>query len=258
MNCVQKEQSENKVVFEVNGITSVYANTLRRLMLGEIPTLAIEDVSFKQNDSVLYDEIIAHRLGLVVFKTDLDSYNMMSTCPCKGAGCPQCQVEMSLSVKGPKTVYAKDLVCKDPSVVPAQPNTIIVKLAENQVLDIFATAQLGLGKEHAKWSPGLVWYYNKPRIKVNNKSKDLADCKDKYPPQIFNDKGEIDTKKINTPSLIDACIDVSDAVHVEFEPDTFVFTIESFGALPAQDIIRRAVKTFDKQIAHVESLVKEL
>jgi DNA-directed RNA polymerase subunit D len=176
----------------------------------------------------------------------------------KGAGCPQCQAELTLNVTGPATVYAKDLVSKDPSVVCVHPETIIVKLAENQVLNIKATAVLGIGKQHAKWSPGLAWYYNKPIIKVNNKSKELSECRDKYPPQIFTENGEIDIKKINTPSIIDACIGVSDAVSIEFEPNTFVFHVESFGALSAQDMVKEALSVFDKQIGEFSKLVKEL
>ena len=81
------EKSDNKIVFTLKDVTAGYANTLRRLMIGEVPTMAIDDVTIAKNDSVLYDEIIAHRLGLVVLKTDLSSYNMMSVCKCKGAGC---------------------------------------------------------------------------------------------------------------------------------------------------------------------------
>ena len=96
---------------------------------------------------------------------------MQSVCACKGAGCPQCQLKLSLDLVGPKTVYAKDLISKDPSVVPVFEDTIIVKLLEGQTLKLEATAVLGIGKQHSKWSPGLIWYYNEPIIKVNNKAR---------------------------------------------------------------------------------------
>ncbi|MFW5865924.1 MAG: hypothetical protein ACOCU6_02405 [Nanoarchaeota archaeon] len=79
-----QEKSDEKLKFTLKGASAAYANTLRRLMLGEVPTMAIEDVTFTHNDSILYDEILAHRLGLVVWNTDLDSYNLTSACPCKG------------------------------------------------------------------------------------------------------------------------------------------------------------------------------
>ena len=66
-----QEKTDNKLVFTLKGVTPAYANTLRRLMMGEVPTMAIEEVTFEKNDSVLYDEIVAHRLGLVVLRLTL-------------------------------------------------------------------------------------------------------------------------------------------------------------------------------------------
>lgn len=253
------KKSDEKIVFKLDGVTPAYANTLRRLMLGEVPTMAIEDVTFVKNDSVLYDEILAHRLGLVVLKTDLDSYKMGSVCSCKGAGCPQCQLKLSLNVEGPATVYAKDLISKDPNVVPVFGDTILVKLLEGQKLELEATAILGIGKEHSKWNPGLVWYSNDSEIKVNNKSKDFDAFKDKFPPQIFDAKGAIDKKLINTASLIDACVGVNqDIVNVQFKPESFIFTVESFGALSAKEIVTRAMEVYNAQVKEFDSLVKDL
>ncbi len=253
------ENTDEKVAFTIKDIDVVYANTLRRLMLGEVPTMAIEEVTFSKNDSVLYDEILAHRLGLIVLKTDLKSYNMMSVCKCKGAGCPQCQLKLSLKVEGPKTVYAEDLVSKDPAVIPVYPKTILVKLLEGQQLELEATAILGTGKEHSKWSPGLVWYTNEAVIKVNNKHKDFSKFKNKYPPQVFNAKGEIDSKLINSPQLVDACMDVNpEIVNITFQKNAFQFTVESFGALKAKEIVTRALELFEGQIKSFEKLVKSI
>jgi DNA-directed RNA polymerase subunit D len=259
MKITVHENTNEKISFTLKGVDTAYANTLRRLMLGEVPTMAIEEVVFSKNDSVLYDEIIAHRLGLVVLKTDLKSYNMMSVCKCEGAGCPQCQLKLSLKVEGPKTVYAEDLISKDPKVKPVYPKTIIVKLLEGQQLELEATAILGTGKEHSKWSPGLVWYNNEANIKINNKHKDFAKFKNKFPPQVFNAKGEIEEKLINSPQLIDACMDVNpEIVNITFQKDAFRFTVESFGALNAKEIVTKAMEIYEGQIKTFESLVKTL
>lgn len=259
MKITVTEQSENKLSFILKDTTSVYANTLRRLMLNEVPTMAIEDVTFLKNDSILYDEILAHRLGLVVLKTDLKSYNMQSVCSCKGAGCAQCQLKLTINVEGPRTVYASDLVSEDPKVVPVFPKTMITKLLEGQKLSVELTAVLGLGKEHAKWNTGLVWYYNEPVIKVNNKSKSFNEAKDKFPEQIFNKKGEIDANLINSPQLVDACSDIdSSVVSIDFIKDSFVFVVESFGALTPKEIVITALDMFDKQLNVFSKLVKEI
>jgi DNA-directed RNA polymerase subunit D len=259
MDLTIQEKNDNKLVFTLSGVTHAYANTLRRLMLGEVPTMAIDEIVFEKNDSILYDEIVAHRLGLVVLKTDLDSYKMQSVCACKGAGCPQCQLKLSIDVVGPKTVYAKDLVSKDPSVVPVFGDTIIVKLLEGQHLKFEATAVLGVGKQHSKWNPGLIWYYHKSNIIVNNKSKDFDAFKNKYPQAIFNEKGLIDAKLINTPQLVDACLGVCpDIVDITFDKESFVFIVESFGALSAKEIVTRAMEVYDGQVAEFEKLVAQL
>ena len=259
MKITVHEKTDEKIIFTLKGVDTAYANTLRRLMLGEVPTMAIEEITFLKNDSILYDEILAHRLGLVVLKTDLDSYNMTSVCKCKGAGCPQCQLKLSLKVEGPKTVYAEDLNSKDPNVVPVYPKTIIVKLLEGQKLELEATAILGTGKEHAKWSAGLVWYANEAVIKVNNKHKDFVKFKDKYPPQVFNKKGEIEADLINAPQLVDACLDINpEIVNITFQKDAFRFTVESFGALKAKEIVTRAMEVYASQLKSFEGLVKAL
>lgn len=253
------EQSEDKLKFVLKDVTDAYANTLRRLMLGEVPTMAIDDVTFYKNDSVLYDEILAHRLGLVVLKTDLKSYNMKSVCSCKGAGCAQCELKLTLDVEGPRTVYAKDLVSSDPKVVPAFPNTILTKLLEGQKLKLDCVATLGLGKEHSKWNPGLIWYYYQPIIKVNNKSKNFNDVKDKFPPQIFNKKGEIEADLINSPNLIDACSDIDeDIVSIKLDKNAHVFIVESFGFLTPKEIVQTAIETFEKQLGLFSKSIKEI
>ena len=93
-----------------------YLNTIRRFMMEEVPVMAIEDVEFKKNSSVLYDEIIAHRLGLLPLSTDFKSYTLPEKCSCKGEGCARCQLKLTLKGKGPGTVYASDIKTKDPKV----------------------------------------------------------------------------------------------------------------------------------------------
>jgi len=160
---VENQEKKNRLVFSVKGVDTAYANTLRRIMGFEVPVMAIEDVEFRKNTSILYDEMIAHRLGLIPLSTDLKSYNMMSECKCKGAGCASCTVKLILKVQGPCTVYASDIKSKDPEIKPLYGKMPIVKLLEGQELEFEATAVLGQGKEHSKWATGLV-YYKMPNV----------------------------------------------------------------------------------------------
>jgi DNA-directed RNA polymerase subunit D len=150
--------NENEIKFSVDGLSQSLASALRRVMLSEVPTMAIEWVDFKKNDSALNDEIIAHRLGLVPLTFDKKVYNLPSECSCNGKGCSRCQVKLTLKKKGPCTVYAEDLKSTDKDVKPVYPKIPIVELLEDQELQLEATAQLGIGREHAKWQAAVVGY----------------------------------------------------------------------------------------------------
>lgn len=250
------EKNKKKTTFEVKDVSPAYINTLRRVFASEVPTMAISKVEFKNNTSALYDEIIAHRLGLLVLKTDLGSYNV----PDVGASpSPATHCTFKLKVTGPKTVYASDLKSSDSGIKPVYPETIIVKLLEGQELELLANAHLGFGKDHTKWSPGLMTYYYKPVIKVNNKASSFKDSKDKFPKGVFNAKGEIDVKKIDSPQLIDACKEVDEnVVSITYsDPQTeFVFTIEPWGQLSAEEIVEEGIKQYNSQLDAFKKLLK--
>lgn len=160
---VEYQEKKNRLIFSVKGADTAYANTLRRIMGFEVPVMAIDEVEFRKNTSILYDEMIAHRLGLIPLSTDLKSYNMTSECKCKGEGCASCTVKLILKAQGPCTVYASDIKSKDPEIKPIFGKTPIVKLTGEQELEFEATAVLGQGKVHSKWCPGLV-YYKMPNV----------------------------------------------------------------------------------------------
>ena len=160
------DEKKNRAIFSLSGVDTAYANTLRRIMGFEVPVMSIDDVEFRKNTSILYDEVLAHRLGLIPLSTDLKSYDMPSECKCKGAGCASCQVKFTLKAQGPGTVYASEIKSKDPAIKPLYPKMPIAKLLDGQEIEFEATATLGQGKEHSKWCPGLVFY------KIPNPDKD--------------------------------------------------------------------------------------
>jgi len=155
---IEYQEKKNRLIFSLKGVDTAYANTIRRIMGFEVPVMAIDDVEFRKNTSILYDEVLAHRLGLVPLSTDLKAYNMTSECKCKGAGCASCTVKLILKAQGPGMVYASDIKTKDPEIKPLYPKMPIVQLLEGQEVEFEATAILGQGKDHSKWCPGLVFY----------------------------------------------------------------------------------------------------
>ena len=215
-------KTNKEIIFVMDDINYVIANTIRRLVNSEVCTLAIENLHINKNSSALYDEMLAHRMGLIPLKTDLKSYNKMSECKCKGVGCAHCQLLLTLNKKEEGMAYASDLISKDPKVVPVYPNIPIVKLLKGHELDLECTAILGNGKDHAKFSPGLVYYHGYPKEgqDINNLSGAKLD-------------GEgSDTK--------------------------FVFYIEPWGQLEIKEMLFEAIKIMDNKLDEFEKQIKKI
>ena len=254
---LEKSKDGMKISFLIKGVAPSFANAIRRAIIEEVPTMAIEDVEIRKNSSILYDEMVAHRLGLIPLKTDLKSYNLPEECKCKGEGCARCQTIITLKTKEAGIVTASQLKSKDTSIKPVHADMPITKLLKGQSLEIEATAVLGKGKVHSKWSPGLVFYYNEAKINVKNDDKLLEKWKDKYPPQILDKSGKIDRNLINTPELINACDGISELIDIEKKEDSFVFVLESWGQLDPKTIVLEAIKQLNTQLDEVIVLIKK-
>ncbi len=249
---LEEDKKTERVTFLLKGATPAFANAIRRAMIESVPTMAIDTVEFRENSSVLYDEIMAHRLGMLPLTTDLKSYVLPAKCKCKGEGCNRCTLKMTLKAKGPCVVYASDIKSKDPKVKPAFGDMPIVKLLKGQELEIEITASLGQGKTHVKWSPCLAWYTYEPIITVNNDSPKMAECKNKLPPQVFDKSGKID-KKLITGSLVDACDGVCpEVIKIEYNNENFVFSIEPWGQLSPKEIASAAADVLLESINEFE------
>ncbi|MDG6938288.1 MAG: DNA-directed RNA polymerase subunit alpha, partial [Nitrososphaerota archaeon] len=95
------EDSGSTVSVQLEGVDRSYANAIRRFCISEVPSMAIDDVVILENSSVLYDEILAHRLGMIPIKTDLEKYNLPEACDCGNPlGCHKCRVLFVLDAKG--------------------------------------------------------------------------------------------------------------------------------------------------------------
>jgi len=251
------KDEEKKLVFEVSGINEVQANTLRRLMVAEIPVMAIEEVEISKNDSALYDEILAHRLGLIPLTTDIKSYTFKDRCVCKGKGCARCQVKLTLEAKGPKTVYSSELKSKDPNIQPVYDKLPVVILTEDQEIKLIATAELGKGKDHMKFSPGVILYKHKPKIKLTDDDKLINKYKNLIPTKAFKDD-KLDEQQITENTLYEAIESISsDLIKIDYIQDTYTFTIESFGQLPPKEIFKNSLEEFNYKLDEFIKILKD-
>ena len=136
---------EKKISIKLKGVTLQYANALRRICLNGVPIYAIDTVDMIENSSVLADEGITHRLGLIPLKTDLsrsdesDSRIMLT-------------LDSGDDTETGRTVTSAELSSDDKVVKPSSDQIPIVHLAPGQKLKFEAYARLGRGTEHAKWN----------------------------------------------------------------------------------------------------------
>ena len=151
------ERDNNHIVIEFDDIPRQYVNALRRLSISQVPTFAIDDVVILENSSVMHDEAIAHRLGLIPLRTDLERFVMPHLCDCKSTlGCSKCRVLLVLDAESQdktKVSTSEELISDDEVVKPVNNEIPIVSLAPAQKLKFEAYARLGTGKSHAKWQP---------------------------------------------------------------------------------------------------------
>ncbi len=246
--------------FTLSGASPAFANAFRRAMIGEVPTLAIEDVRIYNNTSALFDEMLAHRLGLIPIKTDLSSYSTQAKCTCGGAGCPGCTVTYTLSAEGPRMVSSNDLIPADPKAVPVYDNVPIVKLIKGQTLVLEAKAVLNIGREHAKWQPTLVCgYKNHPVVSISDICDACGNCVEECPRQVLAINGkkvEVVKGKLPDCSMCKLCekaclasgIGDEPAIRITAEADRYIFVVEGDGSLPVKEIMNRALQ-FIKELS---------
>ena len=218
-------KSQEKLILKIEANESL-ANAIRR-SVAEVPTLAIDEVEIFKNDSALYDEMLAHRLGLVPLKTE----KSMSG---------KTKIDLKLSKIGPCTVHSSDLSGGAEVVYGKIPLTI---LGEGHKLELVATAVLGKGVDHAKYIPGLSYY----RHLVNVKSSPTADK------IIEKSKSFFKAEKKGSNWLAD--LNEAERQSIEKEDknaisdsDELLFVVESYGNMSAEDIFKKAIEALEDNL----------
>lgn len=153
------EVSEERIRVRLKGLDRCYASALRRFALDEVPVMAIDEVIIIENTSPMYDEVLAHRLGLIPLKTDLKRFLLPEECGENPLASPGCRIMLVLDAEakdGSKMVYSGDLVSEDDYVKPISGSIPIIELAPGQKVKLEAYARLGRGCEHAKWNAATV------------------------------------------------------------------------------------------------------
>ncbi|CAL5378951.1 unnamed protein product [Camellia sinensis] len=279
-----RELKDDYCKFELRDTDASMANALRRVMIAEVPTIAIDLVEIEVNSSVLNDEFIAHRLGLIPLTSDRAmSMRFSRDCDaCDGDGqCEFCSVEFHLRAKciNDQTldVTSKDLYSSDHTVVPVdfsdsssgfdnteQRGIIIVKLRRGQELRLRAIARKGIGKDHAKWSPAAtVTFMYEPEIHINEELMETLSLEEKTnwvessPTKVFDIDPNTQQVVVVDPEAYtydDEVIKKAEAmgkpglVEIYAKEDSFIFTVESTGAIKASQLLLNAIEVLKQKL----------
>ncbi|PJE81360.1 DNA-directed RNA polymerase subunit D [Candidatus Pacearchaeota archaeon CG10_big_fil_rev_8_21_14_0_10_32_42] len=234
-----KKENSNKIVFEVKTNENL-ANAIRR-SVGLIPMMAIDEVEISRNDSPLYDETVAHRLGLIPLEFE------------KGWK-KDTILKFKLDTKKEGIVYAEDIKGEFKVVYGKIPITL---LNSNQELKLKGTTKMGIGREHAKFSPGILFYRDVTEITVDKEfEKEISNT---FPQNEIKTKGNkitlLDDKE---KTILDFCEGLSQKnkkIVESKETGNLLFSIESFGQIAPEEIFRKSIDVLKKEL---ESILKKL
>ncbi|KAI9758337.1 MAG: 45 kDa subunit of RNA polymerase II [Lichina confinis] len=243
-----------RVNFILRNIDLAFANSLRRIVLAEIPTMAIDLVEVEENTSVLADEFIAHRLGLIpISAKEVDKVLYSRDCGRCDQYCEECSVVLTLNVKCttdvPISVYARDLIVNEPrpSQTVGDPvitddeglGSVICRLRKNQELRMKCIAKKGIAKEHSKWAPtASVGFEYDPHNKLRHVNYWYEEDAATEWPRSKN----ADWEEPAGPN---------DAFDYDAEANMFYFEIESVGSLEPETILQQGIKVMQQKLAAV-------
>ncbi len=244
------QYSDDYLKLVVEGFKPSLVNSLRRILITDVPVLAIDRVIVLDNTTVMYDEVLAHRLSMIPLKTNLEKLPKIEECEDELVDPSLCQVRYQLSVKASDqvvSVYAKDLIPDDPDFAPVYPDTLIVKMSKGQVLSIEAYAKLGRARDHAKWQACLASYYYYPKVQLlNPRDERCASCLESCKGIAKKNDEYVITDPLqctfdNWKTCEEAC---SGSLVVDWDEDKYVFWVENYGNMSMVNLLKEAFRVW--------------
>ena len=238
------ERDDRSARFVVRDVTPAFANGLRRAMIADVPTMAIDTVQFIENSSVMFDEQLALRLGLVPL-----------TSPPPEEFTDDATVTLSIDVEGPGVATSGDLESSEALVEPADENIPIIELKEDQRLEAEAEAIMETGRSHAKHQGGVaVGYRHLQRVVDGEDLAEFEEPEARIVRGVIEDDGElIPTSEFDhdlTERYPDRAVDVEDV------ENAFVFHVETDGSFSVEELVTRAADTIDERAAELAEAVQ--
>ena len=266
---------------EFKDVNYSFVNSVRRSLVSMVPCLALHEIDFHMGSlgsyvdeengdereyesiSAMFNEIVAHRLGMLPIPTDEKTIDAFGDSI--GDDSKQPDIMYSLHKQGPCTVYSGDLepVNGDNSLIIPETNVPIVKLAEGQAILVYAKAKMGNAQKHTKWQCAVApRFYQAPTITVSSGkgSKAIFDILDK---KDFKKKGK--SHVIDNPVKAHAALnkleqlwndkEAKESMEVTSKKDHFIFEFETNGAMKAKLALEQALKALDGHCTEFASAI---
>ncbi|MEK6820796.1 MAG: DNA-directed RNA polymerase subunit D [archaeon] len=234
----------------VKGASTATLNAIRRTVMSDVPTLAIEELSIYENNGVLFDEFLGHRIGLIPITTDPKTYKLGD------------KVKIALDVSGPGVVYSKDIRVADDALKVVEANIPLTKLKADQRIRLEGEALMGTGKDHVKFQPAVIGYRAMPvfDIKDDIDAKTMEKIVQSCPVKIIEAKG----KKLNITEPSDCtlcghCEEVGGSHNIKVDADegSFILMMESHGGMSSKDILNTACEILSQKATRFHELIEE-
>ena len=281
------KEEDNKILILLSKTDRSFANALRRSLISDTPKMAIDSVRFqlgtKEQDDEIWettgpipDEMVAQRLAMIPIPTVHDKFYFQDECPnCKDLveadrGCLECQMIYTCVVFGTEEgrwVTAGDMkyLGEEALEIPDEYKTIpITKLMKGQMIEFYATAIMGRGRDHTKWSPACGVTFHPRRIGILNnktKAKILWDMDLEISAKDFNKDGkleDVDKVAVLSDELnhvgegTEASRTFKDAITLEDVSGEFILSFETDGSMSPKTALMKAVEELSGRFGSLE------
>lgn len=287
------ELTDTVIKFRLSNVSLAYANALRRIIIAEIPTIAIDLVTIKENSTPLNDEFVAHRLGMVpLVSSTVENFLYKEQCSCSEnfEVCPNCSVKFVLKVKNNENnvieVTTADLFqdgsrqehqkpvrpvrYKLPNNPKIERDILLMKLGPNQELELECLAKKGIAKDHAKFSPVCACSMKRvPIINIKESRMLELNIEDKKslvglcPRKVFSYDANHMQVKVERPEECVFCLEcdkfqkekkMDDLLTIE--DGDFVFEVETTGALKPDEVIDSAFQQMSNKLEELKTSLR--
>lgn len=254
---------EGNIIFK--GIDRSIVNSLRRILISEVPSYCLDTIELKKNNTIMNDEYLVHRIGLIpfIFLEKEENFRNQEDCTCKN-GCEKCHLYFSLEKENHTDellpVYSSDFQLEKngeynikPVDYPNFKNGILIcYLDKNESLSLRGRIYKGIGKEHAKWScVSSTSFKEISTIKIKNnelseeeQNKIIKSC----PVHLFyKEDGILKIKNEEDCIQCSQCLE-NETIEIEYKPDHFFMNIESNGSYPVKTLFQKSLSVLSKKI----------